>query len=596
MIRLIDVEKECLVVLRDSEISKARYAALSYVWGRTKQVKLEKRNEDTFLVPGIFSDTELPRTIRDSMILVKSLGFRWIWVDVLCICQGSTSDDIEDRQDQLSNMGNIYREALLTIIAAAGDSADAGLPGIRRGSRISNQQLVQIIDPDADSKHAGLALVSTCTSRPVVLNDAAFTQQDVDRSVWSQRAWTFQERCMSRRCLIFTSDQVHWVCDGAVFCEESSFEHPHIYEKSTFDTPLRVELFGGDPMTLHMKVLDGPLDRMTITRREFWTRYQRYVEAYSQRHMSFEGDIHSAFSAATEAFERLSGETFHWGHPRSRFGLSLSWKSLNLKSTLYRRKEKTTLPMTSLHTRVYLPSWSWMGWMGATEFLVDDARLEKYASNVCSSALVHTNMISARSVISCFEHCSYPLRFLEIQGSNRFNQATFRDKKPRQEYTVPVWQESDAQDVTWQDVQMLLPALAEARLQREPDGHILFFWTSSVLLSVERPRDLDVPRGGWITYFAEPSQPNVKDNHGRTVGSLDRMGEGHWNETDSATGLQQFVAIGRRAVLELPEFPPVILALQIRWENGIAHRTNIAEIAEEAWMAAGPTWKLIALA
>jgi hypothetical protein len=62
------------------------------------------------------------------------------------------------------------------------------------------------------------------------------------------------------------------------------------------------------------------------------------------------------------------------------------------------------------------------------------------------------------------------------------------------------------------------------------------------------------------------------------------------------TGLQQFVAIGRRAVLELPEFPPVILALQIRWENGIAHRANIAEIGEEAWMAAGPTWKLIALA
>lgn len=365
-------------MLRGDEIPQARYAALSYVWGGAQQLKLERKNEREFQVPGALSRAVLPHTIRDSIDLVRSLGLKWIWVDVLFICQGRTPDDIQDQQSQVSNMGNIYREAFVTIIAASGDHANAGLPGIRPGSRSSNQQLVQIIPVNATSKHAGLALASTCSSRSVIINGSSPSEQDVDQSVWSTRAWTFQERCMSRRCLVFTSEQVHWVCDGAVFCEESSFEHPNLYEKSEFDTPLRLELFGGNAVPLRMKSLDGPLDRMTITSRGFWTRYKRYVGVYSHRRMSFQGDIYDAFSAVTEAFGRLSQEQFLWGHPRSRFGISLSWRSPSSNYTLYRRTEKTTLPMTSLNTQVCLPSWSWMGWVGAVEFLVDDARLERY--------------------------------------------------------------------------------------------------------------------------------------------------------------------------------------------------------------------------
>jgi len=56
-------------------------------------------------------------------------------------------------------------------------------------------------------------------------------------------SWTVQERCLSRRCLVFTKGQVFWVCDGAIFCEESYFEPPKIYERDSTDTPLRIELW-----------------------------------------------------------------------------------------------------------------------------------------------------------------------------------------------------------------------------------------------------------------------------------------------------------------------------------------------------------------
>lgn len=63
------------------------------------------------------------------------------------------------------------------------------------------------------------------------------------------------------------------------------------------------------------------------------------------------------------------------------------------------------------------------------------------------------------------------------------------------------------------------------------------------------------------------------------------MDEQHWNTLPSPAGMQKFVAVARRHQLEGMEdiFQPMILALQIRWEQGVAVRVNVAEIEERAW-------------
>ncbi|KAK0718676.1 hypothetical protein B0T26DRAFT_630281, partial [Lasiosphaeria miniovina] len=68
----------------------------------------------------------LPQTIQDSIHLARLLGFEHLWVDVLCIFQGSTEADSQDRAVQLGNMRTIYRESSATIVAACGETADAG--------------------------------------------------------------------------------------------------------------------------------------------------------------------------------------------------------------------------------------------------------------------------------------------------------------------------------------------------------------------------------------------------------------------------------------------------------------------------------------
>jgi hypothetical protein len=76
------------------------------------------------------------------MDLVEAVGERFLWVDSLCIVQ----DDPEIRDEQIQIMDLIYGNALFTIMAATGDNADAGLPGVRWGSR-GRRQLTEQLSP-----------------------------------------------------------------------------------------------------------------------------------------------------------------------------------------------------------------------------------------------------------------------------------------------------------------------------------------------------------------------------------------------------------------------------------------------------------------
>lgn len=109
----------------------------------------------------------------------------YLWVDSVCIKQ----DDASIRQAEIENMDGIYAGAVLTIIAASGSHADAGLLGARKGSRKATQHMEVI---------RGRRLMATMPS----------PGYDTQFWTWERRAWTLQERALSRRCLIFTESQV----------------------------------------------------------------------------------------------------------------------------------------------------------------------------------------------------------------------------------------------------------------------------------------------------------------------------------------------------------------------------------------------------
>lgn len=61
------------------------------------------------------------------MVLAKNLGFRYLWVDSLCIIQGSGGLSTADWEEQSQDMGRIYQSASLTIAAASAKDCRDGL-------------------------------------------------------------------------------------------------------------------------------------------------------------------------------------------------------------------------------------------------------------------------------------------------------------------------------------------------------------------------------------------------------------------------------------------------------------------------------------
>ncbi|OCL03899.1 heterokaryon incompatibility, partial [Glonium stellatum] len=144
------------------------FVALSYMWGLQKPLMLLSTNLAELEEEGGLSpfDPRIPRTIKDSMILCERLGEDYLWVDSLCIMQKTP-----EASDQIKRMDSIYQSAKFTIVAAYGTDSEAGLPGVKPGSRVLEQRMADV---------RGLKLAN-------VLPQFTYT---VDNSLWNTRGWT----------------------------------------------------------------------------------------------------------------------------------------------------------------------------------------------------------------------------------------------------------------------------------------------------------------------------------------------------------------------------------------------------------------------
>ncbi|KAK7972669.1 HET-domain-containing protein [Apiospora saccharicola] len=172
--RLIHCASRSIVLMEEP----CDYVALSYVWGREPQ--------DMLVQSG--TQPKFPATIEDAIHVTLQLGFAYLWVDRYCIDQ---SDNV-DKSKQIQQMGQVYYQAFLTIIAVAGTDPSYGLPGVSR-ARVFD--IDNVVTPEY-------------TLMPVPDDPGPY----IEKSIWSTRGWTYQERHLSRRCLFFTGAQICYEC------------------------------------------------------------------------------------------------------------------------------------------------------------------------------------------------------------------------------------------------------------------------------------------------------------------------------------------------------------------------------------------------
>lgn len=102
------------------------YLTLSHTWGEQKFLTLTRENHAHFLVNIDFS--ALSRTFQDALYVTMELGFKYLWIDSLCILQ----DDAQDWTLESERMAHVYRNAVCNICAAVSESAMNGFLPIAR--------------------------------------------------------------------------------------------------------------------------------------------------------------------------------------------------------------------------------------------------------------------------------------------------------------------------------------------------------------------------------------------------------------------------------------------------------------------------------
>ncbi len=164
--RCIDVEDMCIKPVPIT----SQYVALSYKWGECQPFLLLNPNkDDLFAKEGLRRNwASIPKTIRDSIDFVRSVGCRYVWIDQLCLIQ----DDDDDRGTGINAMDLVYEQAYFTILAGSGTDADSGLPGVREGTRSSSHQITNEVLP-------GVSLLLRHTMEDIVA-----------KSEYHHRGWT----------------------------------------------------------------------------------------------------------------------------------------------------------------------------------------------------------------------------------------------------------------------------------------------------------------------------------------------------------------------------------------------------------------------
>lgn len=339
--QLIDCEDGSIIPAEN--MTTSTYVTLSYVWG-SGPVNHETMGSSAG-PPRLPSSSSLPKVISDAMEVARTLGYRYLWVDRYCIPQ----ENSHVKHLQIQSMGRIYSLSDLTIIAAAGEDAQHGLPGVSSTSSKVPQLWTNIT-------HADLQLSLTYFSPPTF---------DIQHSVWTSRGWTFQEALLSRRRLVFTDRNVFFQCRQ--FETVGPEPYPDLSRPGCFAMPDPVF----PPIGTYAEV------------GKIW----ELVSEFSKRTLSYDEDTLNAMQGIFGVWRQEHGMSFLYGLPVSKHdelktihselpqeSFSLRQYDIRnnplLRAIFWEDNWDTGLPHWASPSanprRISFPSWTWAGWKRST--------------------------------------------------------------------------------------------------------------------------------------------------------------------------------------------------------------------------------------
>jgi hypothetical protein len=299
--------------------------------------RLRGSNISSLMRPGSLNgdNVYIPKTIRDAIQVCKRMGEEYLWVDSLCIIQDEGDPDLHAN---LARMGRIYSEALFTIVAADAPGADAGMKGVTTDRVVSDQVI------DTVKGEVQLFL-------PIGM------QQSFDP--WESRAWTFQEKLLSKRMLIIASGYAIWRCRGGIWREDVNARDGNS-ESASFPW-LQLKLVPKLEESLEkagLRFVEED-ESVRLYRLPAFYQYVKVVEDFTRRDIGESWKILDAFEGLQRvlAAPGILDSSFRYGLPTKFMDTALLWQPQGL---IRRRSNKED--GGGNFSEFSPPSWSWAGW------------------------------------------------------------------------------------------------------------------------------------------------------------------------------------------------------------------------------------------
>ncbi|KAK0625952.1 heterokaryon incompatibility protein-domain-containing protein [Immersiella caudata] len=362
------------------------YVVLSYSWGdpeamptaewaRIKAAATQSKNRDgqpvvERLRP--FSRWDLPEIMQDAIAIAEGIGFRYIWIDSVCIPKGTNWDT------EASVMHEVYGNAVFTLAASSCTKATENLLHDRLAW-----------------KHRSKA----CKLRGMWLLDNQPSLDEVRLgSPVSQRGWTLQEERLSPRILYWASQRWYWSCPERQVAELSQMGCPSPRPKQGAWSPpqnfLEVCRTGEEQQ----------LDKEWLDVVEAYTR--RDLAHAKDRFLAISGLAVRLYNAKVENVENNATEEYLAGLWRDNIAENLAWSV-----------DRAANPQNNLLE--VAPSWSWASLPLKMETTTKHNFRPSEHFRLISSSRIETTPSKFTNRGQIIEERGRTVKTLEVQGRFR---------------------------------------------------------------------------------------------------------------------------------------------------------------------------------
>ncbi|KAK7960781.1 hypothetical protein PG988_011995 [Apiospora saccharicola] len=267
----------------------------------------------------------MPAAFADVFKVTRQIGFRYIWIDSLCIIQ----DDPNDVDSEIIQMPNIYKNAALTICASVSRSSREGF-----------------LHPREDYSEMKIPLDLPRGGAGTAYLDSFLWWSPPAPEPLSERAWAFQERLLSPRLLEYGWRTARWTCS----CTNGYSGGTILSTNEIVDAASEPNM-QPRPYNLFMYLNPPGIRNLPTSRTDFFECWAAIVYKYSALKLTFPEDRLAAIGGVAAELQHITGVRYLaglWHHER--LPSLLQWKVVSSLGNLCQR------PGT-----IRTPSWSWAG-------------------------------------------------------------------------------------------------------------------------------------------------------------------------------------------------------------------------------------------